>query len=373
MAQQIPDLYAILGVARGASDEEVKKSYRRLARELHPDVNSDPEAERRFKQITAAYQTLSDPARRRQYDLFGSQGGGAAPDFFPFGDMGDIFDAFFGGGLGGRRRGGRRRTRTQRGDDVFAAVVLSFEEAVFGAEREVSVDSLKACERCEGTGCEPGTHPSRCTQCGGAGETQDVSRSVFGTVMTARTCTLCDGTGEEIAAPCRDCGGRGRVAFRQTTKVQVPAGVSDGMELRVQAGGQDGRLGGGSGDLYVSIRVEPHPIFERRGDDLVSALPIPMTQAALGAELEIPTLDGPEKIRLEPGTESGTVVRLRGMGSPRLGRRGRGDLFVQIVVETPKPTSKEERELLERLASIRGERPDDGKGLTGRLRKLLEK
>jgi molecular chaperone DnaJ len=369
---RIPDLYQVLGVAPDATDDEIKRTYRRLARELHPDVNKDPEAERRFKQITAAYQTLSDPAKRRQYDLFGSDGALAGPDLFPFGDMGDIFDVFFGGGFGGRRRRPRRRTRTQRGGDVFADVSLTFEEAAFGAQKDVTVDSLQECERCHSTGCEPGTYPSRCTRCGGAGEVQDVSRSIFGTVMTARACTVCEGTGEEIAAPCKECRGQGRKPVRQTTAVEIPAGVSDGMQLRVAAGGQEGRQGGGAGDLYFALHVRPHPVFERRGDDLVCGLTVPMTQAALGAEIEISTLDGSETIEIEPGTEPGAVIRLRGHGVPHLGRRGRGDLFVSVAVETPAPRSKDERALLERLAELRDERPQRGKGLAGKVRKLSE-
>jgi molecular chaperone DnaJ len=370
MMSRLPDLYAVLGVPRDATEDEIKRTYRRLARELHPDVNNDPEAEHRFKEITAAYQTLSDPAKRRQYDLFGQEGA-AAGGFFPFGDMTDIFDVFFGTGFGSRRS--RRRTRTHRGEDLFVRLDLTFEEAVFGSQKEVTVESLEACSRCQGSGCEPGTHPSRCSRCGGSGEIQDVSRSVFGTVMTARPCTVCEGTGEEIASPCRECGGDGRLPRRQTVTVDVPAGVSDGMELRVTAGGQEGRQGGSAGDLYVSLHVEPHPVFERRGQDLVSGLAVPMSQAALGTEVEVPTLDGPERIRLEPGVESGTVIRLRGRGVPHLGRRGRGDLFLTVLVETPKPRSKEERALLERLSELRGETPARGPGLVGSLRKLLER
>jgi molecular chaperone DnaJ len=367
----LPDLYEVLGVRHDASAEEIKKTYRRLARELHPDVNKDPEAERRFKRITAAYQTLSDPTRRRQYDLFGTPG--AAPDVFPFGDMGDIFDVFFGGGIGGRRRGSRR-TRTHRGEDLFAQLTLTFEEAAFGVEKDVTMDTLDECSRCKGTGCEPGTHPSRCTRCGGSGEVQDVARSVFGTVMTARTCTTCEGTGEQIAAPCTRCRGDGRVARQRTRTVEVPAGVADGMELRVPGWGQGGRHGGGTGDLYVALKVRPHPVFERRGQDLVCGLSVPMTQAALGAEVEIPTLDGePERIRLEPGTPSGTVLRLRGHGIPNVGRRGRGDLLVTVEVETPKARTKEERELLERLAQLRSEDSKRGRGPAARARKLIEK
>lgn len=366
---RVPDLYAVLGVRPESSDEEIKRAYRKLARELHPDVNKDPEAERRFKEVSAAYQTLSDPARRRQYDLFGSGQGGGVPDFFPFGDMGDIFDVFFGGGVGSRRRGGRR-TRTRQGEDLFVRLSLSFEEAAFGTQREVTVDTLEVCTRCQGNGCEPGTHPSRCGRCGGTGEIQDVSRSVFGTVMTARPCTVCEGTGEEIAAPCTACGGEGRTAKRQTVSVEVPAGVADGMELRVSQGGQGGRHGGQAGDLYVGLRVRPHPVFERRGQDLVCSLPVPMTVAALGAEVEIPTLDGTEKIRLDAGVGSGTLLRLRGRGVPHIGRRGRGDLLVTVVVETPRPSSKEERAALERLAELRGEKPGRGAIIPGELKKL---
>jgi molecular chaperone DnaJ len=373
---RIPDLYGLLGVRHDASDDEIKRAYRKLARELHPDVNADPEVEHRFKEITAAYETLKDPARRRRYDMFGAEGlsvqGG--PDLFPFGDMGDLFDVFFGGGFGGRsRRSGPRRSRSQRGDDLYVRLDLAFEEAVFGVKREVTIDTMHACEQCLGSGCQPGTYPSRCGRCGGSGEIQDVSRSVFGTVMTARTCTVCRGTGREIASPCRNCAGQGRTAARETVMVDVPAGVADGMDLRVTEAGEHGTGGAGAGDLYVSLRVRPHAIFERRGQDLVCALPVAMTSAALGADVEIPTLEGPESVHLDPGVESGAVLRLRGKGVPHLGRRGRGDLFVTVQVETPKPKSKEERALLERLAELRGDRPGKGEGMKGKLRKLLEK
>jgi molecular chaperone DnaJ len=373
MAARLPDLYGVLGVPRGASTEDIRRAYRRLARELHPDVNGDPQAEQRFKQAVAAYETLSDPVKRRQYDLFGQTGGGA--DVFGFADFGDIFEAFFGGGVGRRQRGGRRPSRTQAGEDLFVRVSLSFEEAAFGTTREVALDALGECDRCAGTGCEPGTSVTRCSRCGGAGEIQDVTRSLFGTVMTARTCGTCMGTGEQVVSPCTRCGGDGRVRNERTVSVDVPAGVADGMELRVTSSGNAGRAGGPIGDLYVSLHVEPHAIFERRGQDLVCALSVPMTMAALGSEVEIPMLDGePTRVRLEAGTESGSVLRLRGQGIPNLGRRGRGDLYVTVVVETPKDLSKEERSLLEALAMLRGEMPTDRPAKrSGRLRKLLEK
>ncbi len=375
MAARIPDLYAVLGVEPGASDEDIRRAYRRLARELHPDVNADPEAEQRFKRITAAYDTLSDPAKRRQYDVFGRQGAaaGQGPDLFPFGDFSELFEVFFGGGVGTRRRGGRaRRTRARRGEDVAVPLALTFEEAAFGTTTDVTLETLAACETCGGTGARPGTSGSRCSRCDGTGEVQDVSRSIFGTVMTARPCATCDGTGEVIASPCDACRGEGRLPRRKTVPVQVPAGVDDGMEMRISGGGRDGRAGGPPGDLFVRLHVAPHAVFERRGQDVVCELTVPMTVAALGAEVEIPTLDGAETVHVEPGTPSGTVVRLKGRGVPNLERRGRGDLFVTVTVETPKPRSKEERALLERLAQLREERPGKGNGLRGRLRKLLE-
>ena len=370
----VPDLYGVLGVHQGASEDDIKRAYRRLARELHPDVNGDPEAERRFKQVSAAYETLSDPARRRQYDLFGSQGVQGGQGASPFGDFGDLFDVFFGGGFGGaggRRGTTRRRTRARQGEDAFVQLGMTFEEAAFGIERSLALQLLAMCERCGGTGAEPGTHPSRCRRCGGAGELQDVARSVFGTVMTKRPCPQCQGSGEEIAAPCAACHGEGRAEQPRDISVQVPAGVADGMDLRLAGQGHQGRAGGPPGDLYVSLRVEPHPVFERDGQDLVCALHVPMTQAALGAEVAIPTLEGPTQVRLEAGVASGTVLRLRSHGLPNLGRRGRGDLLVTVVVETPSPKSKEERALLERLAEVRGEHTGRGDGFVGKLRKLL--
>ena len=365
MARQAPDLYAVLGVGREASDEEIKRAYRRLARELHPDVNRDAGAEQRFKEITAAYEVLSDPAKRRQYDLFGSSG--AAPDVL-FQDLGDIFDVFFGGGFG-RRRSGPRRSRVQRGRDSFAALHLTFREAAFGIQKEVPIQTLESCQRCGSTGAEPGTAPSRCSRCGGTGEFQDVQRSIFGTVMTARTCPTCEGTGEEIASPCASCGGDGRILADSVVTVEVPPGVTDGLELRISGAGHGGRAGGSPGDLYVSLEVEPHEVFERRGQDLFAMLEVPMTRAALGADVEVETLDGTERVRIEPGTRSGSVIRLRGRGTPNLGRRGRGDLFLTIDVAMPERPSREERRLLERLAELRGETLGKGETPPGTLRR----
>ena len=361
----VRDLYAILGVTRDATEDEIKRAYRRLAREHHPDVNPDPTAEERFKEVAAAYEILSDPAKRQRYDAYG-QGG---PDAFPFGDMSDIFEAFFGGDVFGRRRQPSRRTRTQRGEDLFASVSLSFQEAAFGAHRDLEVERLEVCDRCGGTGAQPGTSPARCRTCGGTGSVQDVRRSIFGTVMTAHPCGSCDGTGERISDPCETCRGRSRVAAARMVPIDVPQGVSEGLELRVPGAGHGGRFGGSAGDLYLTISVEPHPVFERRGQDLFAVLEVPMVQAALGAELQIETLDGPEHLRLEPGTQSGSVIKLRGKGIPNLGRRGRGDLFLSIQVRTPNDLRRDERALLEDLAERRGEAAGKGASAPGTLRR----
>lgn len=348
----IRDLYEILGVSHDASQDEIRKAYRRMAREYHPDVSDDPRAEEQFKEVAAAYEILSDPEKRQQYDLYGQ---GRGPVDFPFADVADLFEAFFGTGTFGRRRTSVRRTRTQHGEEVYAQVGLSFREAAFGLRREVRMQKLEACDRCGGSGSERGTQPARCATCGGTGQVQDVRRSIFGTVMTAHPCSTCEGTGEEIVSPCERCAGRGRVPVEATISVDIPAGVSDGLELRIAGAGHAGRAGGPAGDLYLSIAVEDDPVFERRGQDVFAVLEIPMTQAALGAEVEFETLDGPERLDVDPGTESGTTVRLRGKGIPNLGRRGRGDLFLTVQVTTPRPGSKEERALLERLAELRGE------------------
>jgi molecular chaperone DnaJ len=347
---RVRDLYEILGVARDASSEEIKRAYRRLAREYHPDVSADPAAEERFKEVAAAYEILSDPQKRARYDAYG-QGG---PIGFPFGDMADLFEAFFGAGTFGVRRGGRR-TRTQHGEDVFAELTLGFREAAFGVHRDIEVGRMQLCERCEGSGSEPGTGRERCRTCGGSGQLEEVRRSIFGTVMTAHPCSSCEGTGEQIVAPCERCEGRGRVAARATVPVDIPAGVSDGMELRIAGAGHVGREGGPPGDLYLSVRVEDDRVFERHGQDVFAVLEVPMVQAALGAEIEIETLDGVERIQIDPGTASGGTMRLRGKGIPNLGRRGRGDLFLTVAVETPRELSREERKLLQEFARLRGE------------------
>ncbi|MEX0990670.1 MAG: molecular chaperone DnaJ [Actinomycetota bacterium] len=364
------DLYALLGVERDATQEDIKRAYRKLAREHHPDVSGDARSEDRFKEVTAAYEILSDPAKRRQYDTFGSGTGPLGGQ--QFGDIGDIFDFFFSGSSpfsGGRAARGRRPSRTQPGEALAADLTLSFEEAIFGVRTDVSVEAYETCATCSGNGCASGTFPSSCRACGGRGEVQAVQQSIFGSVMTMRLCATCQGAGEEVVARCETCGGEGRIPKLRVVTVEVPAGVDDGMELRVTGAGHVGRAGGAPGDLYVRLRVRPHPVFARRGQDLFTLLEVPMTQAVLGAELEIPTLDGTERVKLERGVASGAVIRLKGKGAQHIERRGRGDLFLTVHVSTPEAEGKEERKLLERLAELRGEVTTRSEPARGALRR----
>ena len=373
------DFYELLGVSRGASDDEIKKAYRKLARELHPDTKpGDKAAEERFKEVTLAYETLRDPERRRRYDMFGPDAirgtgsGGAAGDPFAgagFGGLGDLFDAFFGGGggggggagFGGGQRG--RRSGPMRGADAEVRVSLDFEEAVFGVQKDVTLRTAVACEPCTATGAAPGTSATTCAQCGGSGEVRTVRQSLLGQMVTSRPCPRCGGAGEHIATPCPSCRGEGRVLDDRTLTVEVPAGVDSGITLRLTGRGMAGPRGGPPGDLYVHLEVRPDPRFERRGNDLVHELHVPLTQAALGARILLETLDDEEEIVLPPGTQTGRVIRVRGHGVPDVNGRGRGDLLVHVVVDTPTSLGPAEERLLRELAALRGEEvepPDTG-------------
>jgi molecular chaperone DnaJ len=380
------DYYGILGVASDAEPDEIKRAYRRLARELHPDVNSDASAQERFAEVSAAYEVLSDPQKRRVVDLGGDPlgnggggGGGGGDPFAGFGGLGDVMDMFFGGGAG---RGRGPRSRVQPGADALIRMQLTLEECLTGVTRDLAVDTAVLCSECTGSGCAPGTRPSICDICGGRGEVQTVQRSFLGQVVTSRPCPACRGLGEVIRDPCRQCGGDGRVRSRRTVGVRIPAGVADGMRVRLAGQGEVGAGGGPAGDLYVEVDEIPHEVFTRDGADLHCTVSLPMTAAALGTTLALPTLEGVEELTVEPGTQTGTVRTLRGKGMPRLrssGRvDGRGDLMVHVDVVVPTKLDKEQTELLRRLAALRGEEQPDlgaggrnGHGLFSRLRDTL--
>lgn len=358
------DYYAVLGVDRSATEDEIKRAYRALARELHPDANpGDPAAEERFKEVSVAYETLRDPERRRRYDTFGDTGRGGAGPGEPFG-FGDIFDAFFSGSFGARGPGG-----PPHAPDAEAVVELDLTEAAFGCTQLLEVDLPSACDACDGSGCAPGTHPATCTSCNGSGEVREVRRSILGQLVTAAPCPTCRGLGRTIPDPCPECRGDGRVRRTREIEVEVPAGIDDGQRLRLPGRGPAAPQGGIPGDLYVTIRVRAHPTLERHGFDLVHRRALAFTQAALGVVLEVETMEEPVDVEIPAGTQPGQVFRLKGRGVPVLQGRGRGDLLVVVDVEVPQRLAPEEVELLTRLAELRGEEvsPPES-GLFSRLR-----
>ncbi|MCW2716335.1 MAG: molecular chaperone DnaJ [Pseudonocardia sp.] len=380
------DYYGILGVANDAGADEIKRAYRRLARELHPDVNPEPGAQERFAEVSAAYEVLSDPEKRRVVDLGGDPlgnggGGGGAGGGDPFSafGFGDIMDAFFGGQGGGGGRGRGPRSRVQPGGDALIRMSLTLEECATGITRDLAVDTAVLCTECTGSGCAPGSSPSMCDICNGRGEVQSVQRSFLGQVVTSRVCPNCRGFGEVIPDPCRQCGGDGRVRSRRNVGVRIPAGVADGMRVRLAGQGEVGSGGGPAGDLYVEVEEEPHELFTRDGADLHCTVQLPMTAAALGTTLPLPTLDGTDELHVDPGTQAGTVKTLRGRGMPRLRSTGRvdghGDLMVHVDVVVPTNMTKEQTDLLRQLAALRGEEQPDlvggnrnGHGIFSRLR-----
>jgi molecular chaperone DnaJ len=356
------DFYQLLEIDQNATDDDIRRAYRRLARELHPDANGgDPRAEERFKEVTVAYETLRDPERRRRYDMFGPEAARGAgqgttdPNAFFGGGLGDLFDAFFGqqnpfGGGGGRGRAG-----PVQGADLEVVLELTFEEAVFGSQSEVGLKSPVTCATCEGSGASPGTSPTVCPECRGAGEVRRVRQSILGQMVTSAPCSHCRGLGRIIADPCRDCRGEGRRTEQRTYTVDVPAGVDHGSTLRLTGRGAAGPRGGPPGDLYVHLSVSSHPRFQREGYDLTHLLHLPVSQAALGTHIEFETLDGTEDLVVPSGTQTGKVFRLRGRGVPHVNSRGRGDIRVEVVVDTPTGLTDGQEELLRQLAAERGE------------------
>jgi molecular chaperone DnaJ len=361
MATAERDYYEVLGVDRDAGQTEIKKAFRRLARELHPDVSEAPDAEERFKEAVEAYEVLSKRETRELYDRFGHAGlrsGGFRPTTFDFGSLADIFSAFFGDDLISQAMGGRAR-----GPDIAADVEIALAEAATGTKRDVPFTVAVPCGRCEATGVEPGTDMTTCPTCQGHGRLQQVSRSAFGEFVRTQTCPTCGGSGRLVEHPCSDCDGSGHVLEERTLEVEIPPGIHDGQRIRLSGEGHSGVLGGRAGDVYVRVRVRPDDRFVREGDDIFSTVDLTITQAALGARVKIPTLDGETELEFDPGTQPGEVVVLRGRGMPVLQGFGRGDQRVLVNVAVPRQLTDEQRELLEQFDRSAGEetyRRDEG-------------
>ena len=359
------DYYEVLGIQKGASEDEIKKAYKKLARKYHPDMNpGDKEAEEKFKEVNEANEVLSDPEKKARYDQFGfagvdpnyGAGAGGAGGFgggFDFGDLGDIFGSFFGGGFGGGQR--RNPNAPQRGESIRASVSVSFTDAAFGCEKSVTLERSEMCGTCKGNGCAPGTTPEVCPDCHGTGTVQVRRQTPMGVFASNGPCRKCGGTGRLIHQPCPDCRGGGTVRKRKTIQVTIPAGIDHGQTISLRGQGNAGKNGGPAGDLLITVMVQPHDLVRRDGVDVFCEAPITFTQAVLGAELEIPTIDGKVKYSIPEGTQTGTVFRLKGKGIPVLNGRGRGDQYVTVTIETPRNLNKEQKEALRKFSETVGE------------------
>lgn len=366
------DYYDLLGVSRSADQDEIKRAYRRLARKYHPDVNKDPGAEETFKEINRAYEVLSEPEIRARYDRFGEAGVGSAAGagYQDFGDMGgfaDIFESFFSGFSGGMGQQGARRRSPTRGDDLRLDLKLDFKEAIFGGEKEIKISHLETCGTCSGSGAKPGTRPSTCGTCSGTGQVRRATRTPFGSFTQVSACPTCGGTGEVIEDRCNVCGGSGQTQETKKLKITVPAGVDNGTRLRVSNEGDAGLRGGPAGDLYVYLFVSEDPAFKRDGINILSDLRVSYLQAILGCKLNVETVDGPVEVEIPAGTQPGTVLTLEDRGVPKLGNPvSRGDHLITVQVDIPTRLKPEERELIEKLAEIRGDKVNRG-GIEGFL------
>ena len=370
------DYYEVLGLDRQASQEQIKKAFRRLARQYHPDVSSSPDAEARFKEINEAYEVLSDNEKRAMYDRFGHAGPqagfggfGSYGDFSGFGGFEDIFETFF----GGMRAGQTARRGPSRGADLRYDLELEFEEAVFGCQKEIVITRHETCPHCQGSGAEPGTRPIRCPQCNGTGEVRRQQQTILGSFIQVTTCPRCRGEGEIVTSPCSRCGGQKTIRVERTISVDIPAGVDDGTRVRLSGEGEAGQRGGPPGNLYVVLHVKRHPFFQRQDSHILLELDINVAQAALGDKVKVPTVDGEEELVIPAGTQTGEVLRMRGKGVPYLRRNGRGDQLVMVHVLTPTTLTKEQRALLDELGRTLGKevvhQPE--KGLFHRVKDAL--
>jgi molecular chaperone DnaJ len=381
MATAKRDYYEVLGLGRSASTDDIKRAFRQKARQYHPDVNKEEGAEAQFKEISEAYEVLIDDDKRSAYDRFGhaavsGTGGAGGPGFDPFqgfGSFSDIFETFFTAAASGGATGTRAR-RPQRGGHLLYRLSIEFEESIFGTEKEIEIPRLATCPKCDGSGAEPGTDTTVCPQCNGRGETRRTQQSIFGQFVSVVPCDRCGGEGKIVATPCTECKGEGRIRETRKLAVKIPAGVDDGMQIRLSGEGEAGPKGAPPGDLLVELNVKPHKLFKRDDHDLLLDLNVNMAQAALGADIEVPVVDGgTASVKVAAGTQSGKVVRVKGMGVPYLRGSGRGDLMVKINVQIPTTLTEEQKRLLRELAQTFGEAspgPQD-KGLFGKIRDAL--
>lgn len=370
------DYYEILGVQRGAAEAELKKAYRKLAKEHHPDMNpGDKEAEAKFKEANEAYEVLSNPDKRARYDQFGHAGmdpngfgGGGGFSDFDFGGIGDIFESFFGGS------GGRSRSKNgpQKGADLKYSMEISFEEAAFGIEKEINISRMENCTTCSGSGAKPGTSAKTCQHCNGSGQIQYKQSTPFGQFVNVKACDVCRGEGKVITDPCNSCSGKGKIRKNVTRKINVPSGIDEGQTLSIRGEGEPGSKGGPAGDLFVTMRIKPHTLFQRQNNDVVCDVPITFVQAVLGAEIEVPTLDGKVRYTIPEGTQTASVFRLKGKGIPFLRGNGRGDQYVKVNIEVPKKLNDKQKELLRQFADEGGdELHEQRKGFFDKMKDAL--
>ena len=379
MAEQKRDYYEVLGLGKGASEDEIKKAYRKLAKKYHPDLNpGDKTAEEKMKEVNAAYEILSDPEKKARYDQFGHAGvdpsygggGGQYSGFEDF-DLGSIFDSFFGGGMGG---GQTRRSGPRKGESIRASVTLTFEEAAFGCQKQITVNRVETCPDCGGSGAKAGTSAETCPDCHGTGQIKTTQRTILGMMSTSSPCSRCRGTGKIIKDPCPSCRGAGSLRKQRMITVQIPAGIDHGQTISVRGEGNAGQNGGPAGDIFVTVNVTPHEIFKRRGQDVMVELPVTFVQAALGAELEAPSIDGKISYNMPEGTQPDTVFRIRGKGIPNLNGRGRGDQFIKVKIEIPRNLTREQKDILRQFDETAGDAQfGEKKGFFEKMKDLFNK